>query len=192
MSEDSPDSPERKRALLLAWIEAAETTLDLLNSWDEQPPDEAPGEGREKSVSGEEPDEMLSDEEKRAFSLHVLKTLEEHRDEFADVEFDGKTVDETIAMLRAKKEETEQAAEEVDAAAGVFYEAAANVAEAKTSLIADLARLMRSFAALSEEQLDDMGFEDRMRIVELVGRWRNGEGEKWLSQLPIELRREVE
>lgn len=136
--------------------------------------------------------ETLSPEEMREAGDHVLKMLEDNREELAGVDFDGKNVDEAIAMLRTKTEWSDKTAALQDEVADYCYNAQAIMAQTRTRLLVHAARLLQRLESLTEEQLAQFSPEDRLEIADLIAQWHNGEREACLSQLPIELRRQFE
>lgn len=122
----------------------------------------------------------------------MLEFAEKYRDDLLDVDFAGQTVDELIASLRKKKEECAVAQAKVEETQGKVYEAAAEVGRSLIDMNVALFHVMSDLEALTSERWNAMSVEQRTSLADLLLQWINGERERCLSELPIEIRRKLE
>lgn len=190
MNDDAPDDDERERLEIAAMAEGLEQlrrqmdALERTKAERERPPADDDEDG--DTADG------ISQEEKRAFANHVLKTLEEHRAEIAGVNFNGRTVDEMIAHLRERKRAADESEAVREKAEANYLDSVVVCAQTRGSALMEVARWMEFLESCNEEQLSAYPFAQRLEIAELVARWRGGAREACLSELPIEERRQFE
>lgn len=136
--------------------------------------------------------EGTTQEERAALVDDTLAWLEEKRAELGETKFEGTSVDEMIADLKAKRERVAKVEALKEQTDEWGYQIQADLAQIDARRFLQVARGVKVLQSLTEEQWSAIPLEDRMPLLDLLANWRGGLGERCLSQLPIEVRQELE
>lgn len=180
-----PDVAARKREIARITSEIEEVQRQIQAERDLHPPVEHAGSGDAEAVEGWS---MMSHEEKREWIAGLRKTVDEHRDEFADVP----EVEGYLERLERITEHQEALTRLEDEAEDLILQNHADEADASTRLIMAMAEIMTRMENFTEEDWQDLPTDSRVGLLDLLHAWHDGQREACLSQLPIEIRRRYE
>jgi hypothetical protein len=180
-----PDVEARKREIARIASEIEEVKRQIQAERELHPPVDTTGMEESEGMEGWE---TMSREERQEWIGNIRKFVNEHQEDLAEVP----EVDGLLDRLERISKHQDSLMRLEDEAQDLILQTHADEAEATTRLIVRMAEMMKAMEKFTEKDWLDIPPDSRAGLVDLLNAWHNGQREEFLSQLPIDIRRQHE